>query len=100
MKPLHLVPNMPAVTAAPADTKVLVSGANGFVAIWVSRKLLEKGYTVRGTVRTAAKGDHLKKTFRSYGSKFEVVVVEDITAVRSASNIRDSHLNRLIGWRV
>ncbi|KAF9232841.1 hypothetical protein BU15DRAFT_67092 [Melanogaster broomeanus] len=40
--------------------------------------LLERGYSVRGTARSVAKGEHLKKTFASYGDKFEVVVVEDI----------------------
>ncbi|KAJ8581220.1 NAD(P)-binding protein [Rhizopogon salebrosus TDB-379] len=38
--------------------KVLVSGANGYIAIWVVRALLEKGL---------------------YGDKHEVVIVEDIT---------------------
>ncbi|KAG6855973.1 hypothetical protein H0H87_008871 [Tephrocybe sp. NHM501043] len=59
--------------------KILVSGANGFIAIWVVRRFLEKGYTVRGTVRSADKGKYLEKYFKSYGDKFEIVVVEDIT---------------------
>ncbi|EIW85968.1 D-lactaldehyde dehydrogenase [Coniophora puteana RWD-64-598 SS2] len=59
--------------------KILVTGANGFVAVWVVRTLLERGYTVRGTVRSADKGEHLKKLFSSYGDKLELVVVEDIT---------------------
>ncbi|KZT25504.1 D-lactaldehyde dehydrogenase [Neolentinus lepideus HHB14362 ss-1] len=67
---------MPAV-AAPA--KVLVTGANGYIAIWVVRRLLEAGYTVRGTVRSPAKGEHLKKSFESYGNKLELHIVEDIT---------------------
>lgn len=67
---------MPAVTS---PSKVLVSGANGYIAAWVVRTLLEKGYAVRGTVRSEAKGAHLKKLFAEHGDKFEVVVVEDIT---------------------
>ncbi|KAJ7270256.1 D-lactaldehyde dehydrogenase [Mycena rebaudengoi] len=59
--------------------KVLVSGANGFIAVWVVRYLLEAGFSVRGTVRSADKGTHLKETFASYGDKFELVVVPDIT---------------------
>lgn len=55
---------------------------NGFIAVWVVRTLLEKGFAVRGTVRSAAKGEHLKKTFASYGDKFEIVVVGDIAKVR------------------
>ena len=63
--------------------KVLVTGANGFIAVWVVKKLLEKGYAVRGTVRSEAKGEHLKKLFAEYGDKFELVVVPDITQVSS-----------------
>jgi nucleoside-diphosphate-sugar epimerase len=63
-------------------SKVLVSGANGFIAMWVVRTLLEKGYAVRGTVRSQEKGQHLTDTFKKYGEKFELIVVQDITAVR------------------
>jgi nucleoside-diphosphate-sugar epimerase len=62
--------------------KVLVSGANGFIAVWVVKTLLEKGYAVRGTVRSLEKGDHLKELFRTYGDKFELAVVESIEKVR------------------
>jgi len=62
-------------------SKVLVSGANGFVATWVIRNLLEHGYSVRGTVRSSHKGDQLKKYSASYGDKLEIVIVEDITKV-------------------
>ncbi len=62
-------------------SKVLVSGANGYIAIWIVRTLLERGFAVRGTVRSEAKGEHLKNTFKSYGHKLEIVVVDDITKV-------------------
>jgi len=70
---------MPAVQP---PCKVLVSGANGYIAIWVVRTLLEKGFSVRGTVRSEEKAAHLRQLFSSYGDKHEVVVVEDITKVR------------------
>ncbi|KAJ3712943.1 D-lactaldehyde dehydrogenase [Lentinula raphanica] len=63
----------------PPGSKVLVTGANGYIAAWVVRTLLEKGYAVRGTVRSEAKGEPLKKIFGDYKEKFETVVVEDIT---------------------
>ena len=69
---------MPAI--APAS-KVLVSGANGYIATWVVRKLLEHGYAVRGTVRTETKGAFLLDMFKSYADKLELVVVEDIARV-------------------
>ncbi|KAJ4473047.1 hypothetical protein J3R30DRAFT_3514321 [Lentinula aciculospora] len=31
----------------PNGSKVLVTGANGYIAAWVVRTLLEKGYAVR-----------------------------------------------------
>ena len=64
-------------------SKVLVSGANGYIAMWVVRALLERGFTVRGTVRTEEKGKYMIEYFKSlgYGDKFEVVVVDDIVKV-------------------
>ena len=65
-------------------SKVLVSGANGYLAMWVVRTLLERGFTVRGTVRTAEKGESMIEYFKSLGfggDKFEVVVVDDIVKV-------------------
>jgi nucleoside-diphosphate-sugar epimerase len=32
-------------------SKILVTGASGYVASWIVKKLLEKGHTVHGTVR-------------------------------------------------
>ncbi|KAF8959881.1 D-lactaldehyde dehydrogenase [Flammula alnicola] len=60
-------------------SKILVSGANGFIAMWVIRTLLEQGYIVRGAVRSNEKGKRLREYFGSYGDKVEWVVVEDIT---------------------
>jgi uncharacterized protein YbjT (DUF2867 family) len=59
--------------------KVLVTGANGYLAAWVVKKYLEAGYSVRGAVRSLAKGAFLKDKFAQYGDRFELVVVEDIT---------------------
>ena len=66
------------------SNKVLVSGANGYIAMWVVRTLLEQGYTVRGAVRSEEKGKRLREYFHPYGDKVEWVVVEDITKVRSS----------------
>ena len=64
-------------------SKILVSGANGYIAMWIVRTLLERGFTVRGTVRTEDKGKFLIEYFKSlgYGDKFEVVLVDDIEKV-------------------
>jgi dihydroflavonol-4-reductase len=43
-----------------SDLRVCVTGASGFVASWLVRELLERGVTVRGTVRRVASADHLR----------------------------------------
>ena len=70
---------MPAI--APGD-RVLVTGANGFLGVHVVDILLNKGYAVRGVVRSLDKEDHIKKLFAKYGDRFELAVVKDITVVR------------------
>ena len=69
---------MPAVTSG----KVLVTGANGYIAVWVVKTFLDQGFSVRWTVRSESKARYLRKLFNDFGDKFEVVVVEDITKVR------------------
>ncbi|KAF8583135.1 NAD(P)-binding protein [Ramaria rubella] len=51
-------------------SKILVTGATGFVAAWIIRRLLERGFRVRGTVRSEAK---------EFGEKFEFIVVPDMS---------------------
>ena len=93
---------MPAVQP---PAKVLVSGATGYIAAWVVQNLLERGYAVRGTARSVAKGDFLKKVFASYGDRFEVVVVEDIAKVSfKLSEARDGRSWHFVvcwlGWGI
>ncbi|KAF8148651.1 hypothetical protein B0H34DRAFT_668463 [Crassisporium funariophilum] len=59
--------------------KVLVTGANGYIAMWVIQALLEQGYSVRGTVRSEEKMTRLQEYFEGYGARAEWFVVEDIT---------------------
>ncbi|KAK6454331.1 protein induced by osmotic stress [Scheffersomyces xylosifermentans] len=53
-------------------TSVFVSGATGYIAQQVIALLISKNYNVVGSVRSAAKGDNLKKL---HGSKFQYEVV-------------------------
>jgi nucleoside-diphosphate-sugar epimerase len=69
---------MPAI--AP-QSKVLVTGASGYIAAWVVKTLLERGFRVRGTVRSSAKGEYLANLFKAHGDRFEYVIVEDIAKV-------------------
>ena len=72
---------MPAIDSG----KVLVTGANGYIAVWVVKAFLDQGFAVRGTVRSESKAKHLRELFKSYGQRFEVAIVEDITKVRTHS---------------
>ena len=73
---------MPAIQP---PAKVLVTGANGYLASWVVLTLLQRGYDVRGAVRTAEKGESLKSSMLKRepikGRKFEYVVIPDICTV-------------------
>ena len=69
---------MPAITSG----KVLVTGANGYIAVWIVKSLLEANFAVRGTVRSESKAAYLRSYFKSLGDKFEVVVVPDMTKAR------------------
>ena len=72
---------MPSLSSSASNEKVLVTGASGYIAAWIVRTLLEKGYTVRGTVRSESKGQYLSKTFAEFGNRFEYVIVDDIEKV-------------------
>ncbi|KAG9024852.1 methylglyoxal reductase (NADPH-dependent) gre2 [Tulasnella sp. JGI-2019a] len=64
-----------------APAKVLVTGASGFVAVWVCKTLLEQGYHVVGTVRSTHKGEYLQKLFEKDGfgkDRFSFMVIEDM----------------------
>jgi nucleoside-diphosphate-sugar epimerase len=67
------------MVAISAPAKVLVTGANGYLATWVVKKYLEAGYSVRGTVRSLSRSAFLVDKFANYGDRFELIAVEDIT---------------------
>lgn len=46
-----------------ANTRVLVTGASGFIAKHIIRDLLERGYRVRGTVRSDKRADEIRALF-------------------------------------
>jgi hypothetical protein len=78
--------------------KVLVTGANGFIAAWVISALLDMGFAVRGTVRTEVKGVHLKELFKAHGERFEIGLVHDnleVSADRVGANRRVSNDDRM-----
>lgn len=61
--------------------KILVTGANGYIAVWTVKDFLDQGYAVRGTVRSEQKTTHLRKIFKKEvdEGRLELVIVADIT---------------------
>ncbi|KAL9244730.1 hypothetical protein vseg_018469 [Gypsophila vaccaria] len=57
------MPSVEATTTTGDGQTVCVTGAGGFIASWIVKLLLEKGYIVRGTVRNPddPKNEHLKE---------------------------------------
>jgi nucleoside-diphosphate-sugar epimerase len=56
--------------------RILVTGPSGFIGAHVFSQLIQKGYSVRGTVRSQAKADFFKKKYPDADMSF--VIVEDI----------------------
>ncbi|GLT53967.1 hypothetical protein SLA2020_272010 [Shorea laevis] len=54
---------MPFDCSSASGLTVCVTGAGGFIASWIVKLLLEKGYTVKGTLRNPddPKNAHLKE---------------------------------------
>ena len=69
---------MPTISS---DDKVLVTGANGYIALWIIKVLLERGNAVRAAVRSEIKGRHLQSLFKSFGDKLEIAIVPDMIKV-------------------
>ncbi|KAJ8489564.1 hypothetical protein ONZ51_g2838 [Trametes cubensis] len=71
---------MPTVSA---PTNVLVTGANGYLGLWIVRALLERGYSVKGAVRSRTVADTISRfiqdKYPEQAAKFRCVLVPDIT---------------------
>ena len=68
---------MPAVNSG----VVLVTGANGYIAAWAVKTLLQQGFTVRGTVRSESSASTVKKLFADVGDRFQSTIISDYTKV-------------------
>ena len=67
-------------TQSHAGETILVTGASGFVAAHVVKELLEHGYKVRGTVRSEASANGVRKTHPMYADKLSFAIVKDVAA--------------------
>jgi nucleoside-diphosphate-sugar epimerase len=69
------------MTTIPSGSTVLVTGLNGFIASHVADQLLERGYSVRGTVRDPEKGEMIKTALlkRHPSSRLSIETVKDFS---------------------
>ncbi|KAL7784640.1 hypothetical protein V8C37DRAFT_395507 [Trichoderma ceciliae] len=65
--------------STPSEQTLLVTGANGFVALHIIKQALDRGYNVRGTVRSVSSADKIRSVFADYGSKFSVAIVPELS---------------------
>lgn len=62
-----------------SSSPILVTGASGFVAIHTIVQLLEQGYHVRGTLRTASREAEVRETISKYvqaNDRFEILLAD------------------------
>jgi len=76
----------PLLAALPRHSIVLVTGANGFLASHICDHLLTYGFVPRGSVRSADKGENIKRILDSRhpdkvksSTSFQYVVIEDMS---------------------
>ncbi|KAL9109853.1 MAG: hypothetical protein Q9227_005556 [Pyrenula ochraceoflavens] len=68
-------------SAIPVGSIVLVTGVTGHIASHIADQFLQKGYRVRGSVRSKEKAAWIEELFKPYGEgKFETAVVPDMIA--------------------
>lgn len=66
-------------TSSSASQTVLLTGATGFIGLHCAVRLLEEGYRVRGTIRSASKEEDLRATIRRHAEsddRLEVVLAD------------------------
>ncbi|CCC70066.1 hypothetical protein NCAS_0D04850 [Naumovozyma castellii] len=75
---------------------ILVSGADGFIALHIVNDLLQKGYTVIGSVRNPEEAALLMKDFNN-NPKLIPVVVEDISKLNSFDHVFQEYGSQIKG---
>ena len=79
----------PVSSSPPRSQHVLLTGINGFIATNIVKILLERGYSVVGTVRSLSKADHIRKDAHDQG-RLGFAVVKDITQVGAFDTVLSS----------
>ncbi|CAG5159338.1 uncharacterized protein ALTATR162_LOCUS5535 [Alternaria atra] len=80
-----------------SNQTILVTGANGYIAGHVVLQLLEKGFKVRGTVRSQKAASQLRDTFPDYIDKqLRIALVTDLADTDSFRDVFDSSITGVI----
>lgn len=72
-------------------SKILVTGANGFVAVHIVSQLISRGHHVVGVFRTLSKGTQLLALHPSFTPSFEIAVVPDYAAPGAWDELFQTH---------
>jgi nucleoside-diphosphate-sugar epimerase len=65
--------------SSPSEQTLLITGANGFLGLYVVREALERGYHVRGTVLSEISAAKVRGLFAKYDSRLSLSVIPDLT---------------------
>ncbi|RYP57802.1 hypothetical protein DL769_009265 [Monosporascus sp. CRB-8-3] len=82
---------------SPSAQTILVTGANGYIALHIVDQLFERGYNVRGTVRSQKASDKVRQVFTQYwGSRLQTVFVTDLTKPECYAPALDDKITAII----
>jgi NADPH-dependent methylglyoxal reductase len=76
---------------------ILLTGANGYLALHIIQQALEKNWTIVGTVRSEAAATKIRALFPNAGSKLSLVRITELTSANSfESAFRDHRITAAI----
>jgi len=72
-------------------TRILLTGANGFIGSHILDQLLTKGHSVRAIIRSQAKAQQVLSDFPGFGNRLDFGIVPDITAAGAFDEVIQSN---------
>lgn len=83
--------------SSPSEQTILVTGANGYIALHIVKQLLDRGYNIRGTVRSQKASDKVRTAFpQHWGSRLETAFVADLTRPECYADALDDKVTGVI----
>lgn len=71
------------------SSRVLVTGATGFIGAHVVDSLLDRGITVRGATRSFSKGEQMRAARPDHASRLEFVQIEDFSKLGGFDHVME-----------